>query len=90
MFAAHRDCRKLLLINFNISAKHVETMIQLLEVGDGIAALEMIRSLTPDVIVLGRKMPLLNDPELAHIVRSPVAFPTPDIPIILLTAHGER
>jgi two-component system chemotaxis response regulator CheY len=60
------------------------------EIDDGIALLEMIRSLTPDVIVLDWDMPLLNSPELVHIVRSPLAFATPDIPIIMLTDHGER
>jgi two-component system chemotaxis response regulator CheY len=100
----------------NISAKHVEVLIQQLlvlvvddnpfmrnlvrgmlanigvkkifEAGDGIAALEMIRTVTPDVVVLD--WPLLNGPELVRIVRSPGAFPMPDIPIIMLTAHGER
>jgi CheY-like chemotaxis protein len=42
------------------------------EASDGIAGLEMLRSVTPDVM------------------RSPGVFPLPDIPIILLTAHGER
>ncbi len=102
----------------NISAKHVEALIQQLrvlvvddnpfmrnlvrgmlanigvktvfEAGDGIAALEMIRSLTPDVVVLDWEMPLLNGPELVRIVRSPGVFPMPDVPIIMLTAHGER
>jgi two-component system chemotaxis response regulator CheY len=102
----------------NISAKHVEVLIQQLrvlvvddnpfmrnlvrgmlanigvkkifEAGDGIAALEMIRTITPDVVVLDWEMPLLNGPELVRIVRSPGAFPMPDIPIIMLTAHGER
>ena len=60
------------------------------EAGDGIAALEMIRSVTPDIIVLDWEMPLLNGPELVRIVRSPGVFPFPDIPIIMLTAHGER
>jgi two-component system chemotaxis response regulator CheY len=60
------------------------------EAGDGIAALEMIRSVTPDVLVLDWEMPLLNGPELVRIVRSPGVFPLPDIPIIMLTAHGER
>ena len=63
---------------------------KIFEAGDGIAALEMIRTLTPDVVVLDWEMPLLNGPELVRIVRSPGAFPTPDIPIIMLTAHGER
>ena len=60
------------------------------EAADGIAALEIIRENTPDVVVLDWEMPLLNGPELVRIVRSPGVFPTPDIPIIMLTAHGER
>jgi CheY-like chemotaxis protein len=66
----------------NIGVKRVS------EAGDGIAALEKIREDTPDVIVLDWEMPLLNGPELVRIVRSPGVFPTPDIPIIMLTAHG--
>jgi two-component system chemotaxis response regulator CheY len=60
------------------------------EAADGIAGLEMIREVTPDVVVLDWEMPLLNGPELVRIVRSPGVFPMPDIPIIMLTAHGER
>jgi two-component system, chemotaxis family, chemotaxis protein CheY len=60
------------------------------EVGDGIAALEKIREGVPDVIILDWEMPLLNGPELVRIVRSPGVFPTPDIPIIMLSAHGEQ
>ena len=60
------------------------------EAGDGIAALDMIRSATPDVVILDWEMPLLNGPELVRIVRSPSVFPMPDIPLIMLTAHGER
>jgi two-component system chemotaxis response regulator CheY len=60
------------------------------EAADGIAGLEMIREVTPDIVVLDWEMPLLNGPELVRIVRSPGVFPMPDIPIIMLTAHGER
>jgi CheY-like chemotaxis protein len=60
------------------------------EAGDGIAALDKIREETPDVIILDWEMPLLNGPELVRIVRQPGVFPTPDIPIIMLTAHGEQ
>jgi CheY-like chemotaxis protein len=60
------------------------------EAGDGIAALEKIREGVPDVIILDWEMPLLNGPEMVRIVRSPGVFPTPDIPIIMLSAHGEQ
>src|ERR1044071_5191819 len=60
------------------------------EAADGIAGLEQIRAVAPDVVILDWEMPLLNGPELVRIVRSPGVFPMPDIPIIMLTAHGER
>jgi CheY-like chemotaxis protein len=60
------------------------------EATDGIAALDMIRESPPDVVILDWEMPLLNGPELVRIVRSPGVFPTPDIPIIMLTAHSEH
>jgi two-component system chemotaxis response regulator CheY len=60
------------------------------EAGDGIDALEMIRTAAPDVVILDWEMPLLNGPELVRIVRSPAVFPMPDIPIIMLTGHGDR
>lgn len=63
---------------------------KLFEAADGIAALELIREVSPDVVILDWEMPLLNGPELVRIVRSPGVFPTPDIPIIMLTAHGEH
>jgi CheY-like chemotaxis protein len=68
----------------NIGVKKV------IEAGDGIDALEIIRTNTPDVVVLDWEMPLLNGAELVRIVRSPGAFPVPDLPIIMLSAHGER
>jgi two-component system, chemotaxis family, chemotaxis protein CheY len=60
------------------------------EAGDGIAALDAIRSIAPDVVVLDWEMPLLSGAELVRIVRSPGVFPIPNIPIIMLSAHGER
>jgi len=60
------------------------------EAADGIAALELIREVSPDILILDWEMPLLNGPELVRIVRSPGVFPMPDIPIIMLSSHGER
>jgi two-component system, chemotaxis family, chemotaxis protein CheY len=62
----------------------------IIEAGDGIIALEKIRESPPDVVILDWEMPLLNGPELVRIVRSPNSFPMPDLPIIMLSAHGER
>ncbi len=67
-----------------IGVKHVTEAV------DGISALEKIREEAPDVILLDWEMPLLNGAELVRIVRSPGVFPTPDIPIIMLSGHGER
>ncbi len=60
------------------------------EAADGIAALDAIRTMAPNVVILDWEMPMLSGPELVRIVRSPGVFPTPDIPIIILTGHCER
>jgi two-component system, chemotaxis family, chemotaxis protein CheY len=60
------------------------------EAGDGIAALDAIRTVGPDVVILDWEMPLLSGAELVRIVRSPGVFPTPDVPIIMLSGYGER
>lgn len=60
------------------------------EAADGIAGLDAIRTVAPDIVVLDWEMPLLNGAELVRIVRSPGVFPMPDVPIIMLSGHGER
>src|SRR5580698_10317732 len=60
------------------------------EANDGIAALDAIRSIAPDLVILDWEMPLLSGAELVRIVRSPGVFPMPDVPIIMLSGHGER
>jgi two-component system, chemotaxis family, chemotaxis protein CheY len=60
------------------------------EAGDGIAGLEAIRTIGPDIVILDWELPLLNGAELIRIVRSPGVFPMPDLPIIVLSSHGER
>jgi two-component system, chemotaxis family, chemotaxis protein CheY len=69
---------------YNIGVKSV------IEAADGIAGLDRIRDDTPNIVILDWEMPLLNGPELVRIVRAPGVFPTPDIPIIMLSAYGER
>jgi two-component system chemotaxis response regulator CheY len=60
------------------------------EAGDGPAGLELIRTITPDVVVLDWEMPGVDGPAFLHMVRSPDTFPYPNVPIIMLTGHGER
>ena len=60
------------------------------EAGEGITALDTIRTVGPDVVILDWEMPLLSGAELVRIVRSPGVFPMPDVPIIMLSGFGER
>ncbi len=60
------------------------------EAADGLAGLEAIRNLAPDVVILDWEMPMLDGPAFVRLVRSPETFPIPNIPIIMLTGHGER
>jgi two-component system chemotaxis response regulator CheY len=60
------------------------------EASDGIAGLDAIRIVTPDIVILDWELPLLNGAEFVRIVRSPGVFPVPDVPIIMLSSHGER
>ncbi len=71
-----------LLVNIGVKNIH--------EAADGIAGLEAIRMYAPDLVILDWEMPLLNGAELTRIVRSPGVFPVADVPIIMLTGHGER
>jgi two-component system, chemotaxis family, chemotaxis protein CheY len=60
------------------------------EAHDGQSGLDAIRTYAPDVVILDWEMPALNGLEFMRRVRSPGNFPLPDIPIIMLTCHGER
>src|SRR5579872_6275099 len=60
------------------------------EAADGIAALEAVRNVMPDLVILDWDMPFLNGFEFVRIVRTPGLFPYSDLPIIMLSGHGER
>jgi CheY-like chemotaxis protein len=68
----------------NLGAKSV------LEAGDGLAALEMVRNSDPDVMVVERDVPVLSATEMLKVVRSPDMFPRPNIPVIVLTDQAQR
>jgi DNA-binding response OmpR family regulator len=50
----------------------------------------MIRNNQPDVAIVDWQMPGLDGASFVRMVRSPDTFPYPDIPVIMLTGHGER
>src|SRR5271170_3520139 len=60
------------------------------EANDGNSGLEAIRRHLPDVVVVDWEMSRPNGPEFVRTVRSPETFPLPDVPIIMMTGHGER
>jgi CheY-like chemotaxis protein len=57
---------------------------------DGKSGLEAICTWMPDVVILDWSMPNCNGPDFVRQVRAPGIFPFPDVPIIMLTAFGER
>ena len=68
----------------NLGAKSV------LEAPDGLAALEVIRTADPDVMLHDWDMPVLNGIEVLRIVRSPGVFPRPNPPVIMLATRAQR
>ncbi len=89
--------KKVLVIDDeHYSRKVVRTLLQTIgvktvyEVGDGSAGLDAICTYTPDIVLVDYEMPGLDGPGFVRAVRSPGTFPYADIPLIMLTAHGER
>ncbi len=60
------------------------------EANDGAYGLEAIPTINPDIVLLDWEMPGIDGPSFVRKVRSPGTFPFPNVPIIVLTGHGER
>jgi YesN/AraC family two-component response regulator len=60
------------------------------EAADARSGLELIRTMSPDIVIVDWQMPGMNGAGFVRAVRSPETFPYPDIPIIMLTGHAER
>ncbi len=89
-------CTVLVVDDEHFMRKVVRTLLMSLgvrtiyEAADGPAGLEMIRNVSPDLVILDWEMPGLDGAGFVRMVRSPQTFPLPNIPIIMLTGHGER
>ena len=91
------EALKVLVVDDDLTTrKVVRTMLlaigvrSLLEACDGITGLDVIRTDAPDLVIVDWEMPQINGAEFVRQVRSPGAFPTPDVPIVMLTGHSER
>jgi two-component system, chemotaxis family, chemotaxis protein CheY len=60
------------------------------EASDVRSGLEVLCTAAPDVVILDWEMPNVSGLEFIRQVRAPDKFPFPDVPIIMLTAFGER
>jgi DNA-binding response OmpR family regulator len=76
--------------------KVVRTMLNALgvkvvyEASDGITGLEAVRKLLPGLVIVDWEMPMIDGAQFVRMVRSPGEFPVPDVPIIMLSGHGDR
>jgi CheY-like chemotaxis protein len=75
-----RRLTRMMLVNLGVKSIYEST--------DGIAALEAIRNLNPDVMIMDWDMPVLDGREVMRIVRTPGDFPKANLPIIMLTDLG--
>ena len=87
----------ILIVDHNAHMRRLTRMMlttlgakSLYEAADGLAALEIVRTNSPDVMVLERDVPVLNGAELLRIVRSPDLFPKPDLPVIMVMQTAQR
>jgi DNA-binding response OmpR family regulator len=60
------------------------------EASDGASGLEAIRQHDPSLVIVDWEMPMIDGAQFVRMVRSPGEFPMPDVPIIMLSGHGDR
>ena len=65
-------------------------VVRVHEASNGAAGLHAIKEINPDIVFVDWEMPMIDGLQFIKMVRSPATFPTPDVPIILLTGHGDR
>ena len=75
-----RRLTRMMLTNLGVKSTY--------ESADGVAALDAIRNVNPDVMIMDWDMPVLDGREVMRIVRSPGVFPKANLPIIMLTDLG--
>jgi DNA-binding response OmpR family regulator len=91
-----RSTRVLVIDDDHYMRKVVRSLLQangirtFYDAQDGATGLEAIIALNPDVVILDWDLPDINGAEFMRIVRSPLTFPAPAVPVIMLTGQVER
>jgi two-component system chemotaxis response regulator CheY len=80
--AYSRKLTRMMLVNLGTKSIY--------EALDGVATIDAIRTVNPDVMILDWDMPILDGPEVMRIVRAPGVFPRPNLPVIMLSDRGLR
>ncbi|MEI8151600.1 MAG: response regulator [Hyphomicrobiales bacterium] len=75
-----RRLTRTMLMNLGVKSIYEST--------DGVGALDAIRNVNPDVMIIDWDMPGLDGREVMRIVRTPGEFPKANLPIIMLTDLG--
>jgi len=75
-----RRLTRMMLTNIGVKSTY--------ETADGVAAIDAIRNVNPDVMIVDWDMPVLDGQEVMRIVRSPGVFPKANLPIIMMTDLG--
>jgi DNA-binding response OmpR family regulator len=60
------------------------------DASDGVAGLEAVRQHNPDLVIVDWEMPMIDGAQFVRMVRSPGEFRAHDVPIIMLSGHGDR
>ena len=60
------------------------------EAHDGAAGLESVRQNDPNLVIVDWEMPNMDGAQFVRTVRTPGVFPRPDVPILMLSGHGDR
>jgi PleD family two-component response regulator len=73
----------------------LRSMLQQLEiksihdVADGVAALDVICAVNPDIMIVDWELPLLSVPEVLRRVRIPGLVPNSELPVIVVSNSGQ-
>jgi CheY-like chemotaxis protein len=96
---ANAEVIKRLVVLIADSRPHTRTLLRsmllqlevkkLHEVTDGVAALEALPSLNPDVMILDWNLAGMNALDVLHKARTSTMCPNPNIPVIVLSSSGQ-